>query len=179
MPLVDERGRLFGLVNALDALITVAAFGLVIGVVAVKTGHTSVQRMAVRQGPAEVDVMIRANIKDLGMFKVGDKAFITIRNQPYDKVEIANVVAKRQQIAIPINDGKDLRLTTDPTAPYASEVLLTLRDAGMETEDGIVWGGQKLKLGNPIEVEGFKYRFKGSVIDVRMVDPRQASVTQP
>jgi hypothetical protein len=52
-------------------------------------------------------------------------------------------------------------------------VILTLRDEGMETEDGIVWGGQKLKLGIPIDVEGFKYRLRGSVIDVRMVNPKQ------
>jgi hypothetical protein len=40
----------------------------------------------------------------------------------------------------------------------------------MQTEDGIIWGGQKLKVGVPIDVEGFKYRLRGSVLDVRMVD---------
>jgi hypothetical protein len=104
------------------------------------------------------------------MFKQGEKAFVTIRNQPYDAVEIVRVTAKRAQIAVPINDGKDFRITTDPTAPYASEIVLTLRDQGMQTEDGIIWGGQKLKVGVPIEVEGFKYRLKSSVLDVRMVD---------
>ncbi|MEB3330393.1 MAG: DUF4330 domain-containing protein [Candidatus Sericytochromatia bacterium] len=175
MPLLDARGKLFGLVNALDALIVSAVMVGVVGVVAVKGGHSAVTRMAVRQGPAEIDLMIRANIKDLSMFKVGDRAFITIRNQPYDKVEIVSVKAKRQEIAIPIDNGRALRVTPDPTTPFASEVLLTLRDNGMETADGIVWGGQKLKLGVPIEVEGFKYRFKGSVIDVRMVAPQQAA----
>jgi hypothetical protein len=175
MPLLDARGKLFGLVNALDALVVSAVVVGVVGVVAVKGGYSAVTRMAQRQGPAEIDLMIRANIKDLGIFKVGDKAFITIRNQPYDKVEVVAVKAKRQEIAIPINDGKAMRVTQDPTTPYASEVLLTLRDNGMETEDGIVWGGQKLKLGVPIEVEGFKYRLKGSVIDVRMVAPQQAA----
>jgi hypothetical protein len=49
-------------------------------------------------------------------------------------------------------------------------VILTLRSDGMQTEDGIIWGGQKLKVGVPIDVEGFKYRLRGSVLDVRMVD---------
>ncbi|MNT41893.1 hypothetical protein D3C72_1782770 [compost metagenome] len=40
----------------------------------------------------------------------------------------------------------------------------------MQTEDGIIWGGQKLKVGVPIDVEGFKYRLRGSVLDVRMVE---------
>lgn len=174
--MIDSRGKLFGLVNVLDALIVTTVVAGFIGVVAVKSGYSSVGRIAQRQGPAEIDLMIRASIKDLSMFKAGEKTFITIRNQPYDKVEIAAVAAKRQEIAVPINDGKDFRITTDPTAPYASEVILTLRDPnGMETEDGIVWGGQKLKLGVPIEVEGYKYRLKGSVLDVRMVEPKQAA----
>lgn len=176
--LLDSRGKLFGLVNVLDALIVTTVVVGVIGVVAVKSGYSSVDRIAQRTGPAEIDLMIRATIKDLSMFKVGDKAFITIRNQPYDKVEIVAAAAKRQEVMIPINDGKGIRITNDPTTPYASEVILTLRDEGMETEDGIVWGGQKLKLGVPIEVEGYKYRLKGSVIDVRMVEPKQAAVTR-
>jgi hypothetical protein len=173
VPLLDERGRLFGLVNVVDGLITVAVVGGFIGVVAVKNGYSAVKRMAVSQGPAEIDLMVRASIKDLSIFKAGDKAFITIRNQPYDKVQIVAVSARRQQVYIPINDGKGLRMVDDPTNPYASEVILTLRDEGMETEDGIVWGGQKLKLGIPIDVEGFKYRLRGSVIDVRMVSSKQ------
>ena len=175
MPLIDSRGKLFGLVNVLDALIVTTVVVGVVGVVAVKSGYSSVTRIALRQGPAEIDLMIKANIKDLSMFKAGDKAFITIRNQPYDKVDIVAVASKRQEMAVPIKDGTAFRIATDPTAPYASEVILTLRDDGMETEDGIVWGGQKLKLGVPIEVEGYKYRLKGSVLDVRMVEPKQAS----
>ncbi|MEB3284272.1 MAG: DUF4330 domain-containing protein [Candidatus Sericytochromatia bacterium] len=174
MPLIDERGRFLGLFNVIDGLITVAVVGGFIGILAVKNGYSAVHRIALAQGPAEVDLMIRANIKDLSMFKAGDKAFITIRNQPYDKVEIAAVSARRQQIYIPIDDGKNIRLIDDPTNPYASEIILTLRDEGMETEDGIVWGGQKLKLGIPIDVEGFKYRLRGSVIDVRMTGTKQA-----
>ena len=43
---------------------------------------------------------------DLSMFKAGDKTFITIRNQPYDKVDIVAVTAKRQEIAGPIKDNR-------------------------------------------------------------------------
>jgi hypothetical protein len=168
MPLIDKNGKLLGLVNLLDAVIIGAVVVAGVGMVSVRAGYTAVDKMGTK-GPAEIDLLIRANIEDLSMFKVGDKAFVTIRNQPYDKVLITKVQAHRQQIAVPTHDGRDFRITTDPTTPYASEVLLTLRDEGMETEDGIVWGGQKLKLGVPIDVEGLKYRLRGSVIDVRMV----------
>lgn len=170
MPLIDNRGKLFGMVNLLDALIVSGVMVGVIGVVAVKGGYSSINKIVEKQGPAEIDLMIKANIEDLSMFKVGDKSFVTIRNQPYDKVDITAVKAKRSEIAVPTKDGTAFRITNDPTAPYSSEVILTLRSDGMQTEDGIIWGGQKLKVGVPIDVEGFKYRLRGSVLDVRMVE---------
>ncbi|MDB5096884.1 MAG: hypothetical protein JWM80_1305 [Cyanobacteria bacterium RYN_339] len=170
MPLIDSRGKLFGAVNVLDGLIVATTILSVLGVAAVKSGATSLSKIIEKEGPAEIDLFIKANFEDLAMFKKGDKAFVTIRNQPYDKVEIANVLTKRSIISVPINDGKDFRLTTDPANPYSTEVVLTLRDKAAQTEDGIVWGGQKLKVGVPIDVEGFKYRLRGSVLDVRMVD---------
>ena len=57
-----------------------------------------------------------------------------------------------------------------------NEAFSLAHDEGSQPHDGIVWGGQKLKLGVPIEVEGYKYRLKGSVLDVRMVEPKQAAV---
>jgi hypothetical protein len=155
--------------NLFDALIlgTVLLAGL--GVVYVKSGYTAVDAMVEKKGPAEIDCMIKANIEDLSAFKVGDHPFITIRNQPYDKVEITVAKAQRSRFLVPINDGKDFRIATDPTEPFSSEVFLTLRDEGMQTEDGIIWGGQKMKVGVPVEIEGFKYRLKSSVVDVRMV----------
>jgi hypothetical protein len=169
MPLIDNRGKLFGMVNLLDALIVSAVIVGGVGLVAVKKGYSSVG-LVQKEGTAELTLMIKANIVDLGMFKKGEKTFVTIRNQPYDKVEIADVQSKRSEIAVPTNDGKDFRITTDPTTPYASEVILKLRDKGELTEDGIIWGGQKLKVGVPIDVEGLRYRLRGSVLDVRMLD---------
>lgn len=175
MPLIDSRGKLFGLVNVLDGLIVASVMVGVIGVVAVKSGYSAVDKIVQQEGPAEITLMIKANIVDLSMFKKGEKTFVTIRNQPYDKVEITDVKSKRSEIAVPINDGKGFRITTDPTAPYSSEVILKLRDKGMLTEDGIIWGGQKLKVGVPIDVEGLKYRLRGSVLDVRMVEAAPAA----
>jgi hypothetical protein len=178
MPLIDNRGKLFGLVNLLDALIISGVMAGVIGVVAVKSGYSAIDKVVTKQGPAEIDLMIKANIGDLSMFKVGEKTFVTIRNQPYDKVDITAVKAKRTEIAVPTKDGTAFRITTDPTAPYSSEVILTLRSDGMLTDDGIIWGGQKLKVGVPVDVEGLKYRLRGSVLDVRMVGEKPAGAKQ-
>jgi hypothetical protein len=178
MPLLDARGKLFGKINVLDGAIVLAALVGVVGVVAVKSGHTSIMHLVEKQGPTQVTLMIRANIEDLSIFKKGDKAFVTIRNVPYDKVEITTVEAHRTQIAVPTHDGTAFRVANDPTTPYSSEVTLTLTGPGLETEDGITWGSQKLKVGVPIDIEGFKYRLRGSVLDVRMLDTPAASSAQ-
>lgn len=175
MPFIDAGGRLFGRLNLIDALIVAGVVVGGLGVGFVKVGRTAVAPVVERSGPAEVDLLIRASLSDLGMFKEGEQTFVTVRNQPYDKVDIVKAVARRAQIAVPIKDGMAFRITEDPTTPYASEVLLTLRDVGQLTADGIVWGGQKMKVGVPIEVEGLKYRLRGSVLDVRMVGDATAA----
>lgn len=169
MPFIDAGGRLFGRFNLIDGLIVAGVVVGGLGVGFAKVGRSAIAPVVEQSGPAEVDLMIRASLTDLGMFKEGEQTFVTVRNQPYDKVDIVKVVARRSQIAVPIKDGMAFRLTEDPSTPYSAEVLLTLRDVGQQTADGIVWGGQKLKVGVPIEVEGFKYRLRGSVLDVRMV----------
>jgi hypothetical protein len=170
MPLIDNRGKLFGRLNVLDVFIVAGVMAGVIGGVAVKSGYSAIDSVVTKSGPAEIDLMIKANIGDLSMFKAGDKTFVTIRNQPYDKVQITKVKAKRSEVAVPTKDGTAWRVTTDPTTPYSSEIILTLRSDGMLTDDGIIWGGQKLKVGVPVDVEGLKYRLRGSVLDVRMVE---------
>lgn len=171
MPLIDSRGRVFGLLNLFDAAIAAAVLVGVVGVVVVKSGHNAIARLIEKTGTAEVDLMVRCNIENpQEKFRVGDKAFVTIRNVPYDKVAIAKVDVHRVRISVPIDNGRSLRVTNDPANPFATEVLLTLRSPAEETADGITWGSQKLKVGVPIDIEGKKYRLRGSVLDVRMDD---------
>ena len=47
---------------------------------------------------------------------------------------------------------------------------MTLREKAQLTDDAIVLGGNKIKVGVPIDIEGFKYRLRGSIVDVRLVD---------
>ncbi|MFM6063648.1 MAG: DUF4330 domain-containing protein [Microcystis panniformis] len=38
------------------------------------------------------------------------------------------------------------------------------------TKDGIVLGNNKIKIGTPLELEGFNYNFNASIIDIRIED---------
>ncbi|OGH97742.1 MAG: hypothetical protein A2039_05080 [Candidatus Melainabacteria bacterium GWA2_34_9] len=109
--------------------------------------------------------------KDSNVLKEGDKSFITIRNVPYTKLEIVKVVKTYWQTPMP--NPKDLTQSiaaTDPTTPYTFNFLVTLKDNAIVTPDGPVIGGNKIKIGLPIELEGYNYKFGGIVSDVKVID---------
>jgi hypothetical protein len=164
--LIDNRGKLFGRVNIIDlsALIVVAA--MVFGFLWVRATNGVLQKIVRAAGPTDVTVAIRgARIVDPAFIKAGDKVFITIRNQPYAPVEVVKVQAARRQFTYADPQGK-LKTGDDPTDPLAYDLLVTIRDNGQVTDDGVVLGGNKVKAGIPIELEGFKFRMTGTIVDL-------------
>lgn len=167
--MMDSQGRLLGRLNIVDIGIVTLAIAFGAGVMAVKSGHAGINKVVQGTGVAEVDLFVRGSISDPSIFKVGEKAFITLRNQPYAPVEIVKVTSSRRKMALPAPDGKTVKTIDDPTEPFGRDVILTIRDKADLTEDGIVFGGNKVKVGVPIDLEGYKYRLKGSIVDVRLV----------
>jgi len=105
--------------------------------------------------------------KDLDLFKVGDKTSMTIRNVPVQPpMTIVAVRHTPKQIAFLGQDGKKVVSFDDPTIPLANDFAVTVQDEADRTNDGFVVRGQKLKVGNQIELEGFKYRIVGVVTDI-------------
>lgn len=103
--------------------------------------------------------------------KKGEKTFISIRNVPYSDLEILNVKADRRKIVIPtLNSKKVTIVMEDVSQPDLYDVVVTLTDKAKITKDGAVVGGNKVKLGLPITLEGADYKFTGSVSDIKVVD---------
>jgi hypothetical protein len=164
--LIDKRGKLFGLVNIIDlsALIVVAAMAF--GFLWVRQTHGVLQKLVKAAGPTDVTVAIRgARAFDPGFIKKGDKVFITIRNQPYAPVEVVNVTAARRQFTFADAQGK-VKTADDPSDPLTYDLNVTIRDNGQVTDDGVVLGGNKVKMGIPIELEGFKFRLTGTIVEL-------------
>ena len=166
MSVLDEKGRLFGVVNLLDLSVAIVVLALVAGVLLVRMGRNPLDKVVVAKGPAEVTVLVRGSVLDLSIFKK-EKAFITIRNQPYAAVDIVDFKAERMSVPVPAPNGKAVTALPDPTIPWGSNVLLTIRDEHAEaTSEGIVLGGNKVKVGVQIELETFQYRLTGAVVKV-------------
>ena len=49
------------------------------------------------------------------------------------------------------------------------DVIVTLVDTAKITKDGAVVGGNKIKIGLPITLEGKDYRFNGTVSDLKTI----------
>ena len=107
--------------------------------------------------------------KDLPI-KKDTKTFISIRNVPYSELEILDVKADRRKIVLPILNSTKHIVVEDMAQPDLYDVVVTLTDSAKITKDGAVVGGNKLKLGLPITLEGPEYKFTGSVSDIKIVD---------
>ena len=103
--------------------------------------------------------------------KKGDKTFISIRNVPYSELEILDVKADRRKIVLPTLNSKTVVIVVEDVGqPDLYDVVVTLTDKAKITKDGAVVGGNKVKMGLPITLEGAEYRFTGSVSDIKVVD---------
>lgn len=101
----------------------------------------------------------------------GEKTFISIRNVPYSDLDIVDVKADRRKIVLPtLNSKKVVIVVEDVSQPDLYDVLVTLTDTAKITKDGVVVGGNKIKMGLPITLEGSNYKFTGSVSDIKVVD---------
>ncbi len=102
--------------------------------------------------------------------KKGEKTFISIRNVPYSNLDVVDVNADRRKIVIPTPTGQKVLTVTDAAQPDLYDVVVTLTDTAKITKDGAVVGGNKIKMGLPITLEGADYKFTGSVSDLKVID---------
>lgn len=102
--------------------------------------------------------------------KKGEKTFISIRNVPYSDLEVVDVNSDRRKIIIPTPTGHKVLTVTDVSQPDLYDFVVTLTDNAKITKDGAVVGGNKIKIGLPITLEGADYKFSGTVSDLQVID---------
>lgn len=98
--------------------------------------------------------------------KSDNKTFITIRNVPYTELNVVDVKSEPRQTFAPM--AKNV-LVPDPAQPSIFDAVVTITDTAKITKDGAVVGGNKIKMGLPVTLEGEKYKFNGTISDVRVV----------
>jgi hypothetical protein len=173
MNLLDSKGRLFGKFSLLDIGAALVILLTIIGIFVVPgtSGKSTIAQ--VTKEPIEVDVIVRGlsvlNPNALiNQFNTEKKTNIVIRNQPAGQVDIKNVKPLSRNVLVPQPDGS-VKVLPDPrTENYSQDMIMTLSGQAEVTDTGAVVGGQKVKIGTLIELEGDNYNFNTSVIDVRL-----------
>ncbi len=173
MAILDSKGRLFGKVSILDFGAALVILLVIVGIFFFPGTTGSVAQVGETK-PVEVDLIVRGlSVRDpealLNQFNEQKKTRIIIRNQPYGEVDIKSVQPLPQTLAVPQPDGTVKELP-DPRAAtaFSTDFLMSLSGQGRVTQDGLVLGNSKIKIGTPVELEGTDYNFRASVIDVRV-----------
>ena len=101
--------------------------------------------------------------------KANDKTFITIRNVPYTELNVVKVDSDSRKIVLPsLKNKEQYILIKDPAQPSIYDAVVTISDTAKITKDGAVVGGNKIKIGLPVTLEGKNYKFNGTISDVRV-----------
>ena len=166
-----KNGKLFGLFNIIDASIILIVLLAVSGIALVKMGKFATSgHLTKKAGMIEFDVVskgVKLSTNE-NLFKPGGKTFITIRNVPYTSLEVVKTQMTPWQTVItdPKDPNKAISVT-DPSEPNTYNFIVTVKDKALLTDDGPIIGGNKIKIGLAVNLEGFKYRLNGTVSDVR------------
>lgn len=111
-------------------------------------------------------------------FKPEEETFITIRNVPYTKLKIKNVSFDRRRMLLETSKKGDYQPVEDISQPFLYDFTVTVVDKAKITDDGPVVGGNKVKIGIPVILEGKNYKLTGVVSNVQMVEEVPADKAQ-
>ncbi len=136
--------------------------------------------------PVEKEVTIQFDVFFRGItlstpqlpFQLGDDAFITIRNVPYTKLKIVDMDGQPRMTYAPAKNAQGVAPVVDVSMPNLFDLIVKLEDKAKKTPDGYVAGGNKIKMGIPVVIEGEKYKYQGTISNVYEVD-ENAPVEEP
>lgn len=100
--------------------------------------------------------------------KKDETTFISIRNVPYTDLKILDVESSPKMITISAPGG--YKIVPDSAQPNTYDITVTVTDTAKITKDGAVVGGNKVKIGLPITLEGKTYKLTGTVSDITIED---------
>lgn len=103
-------------------------------------------------------------------FIPNEDTFITIRNVPYTKLKITDVKYERRKVLLETSKLGNYQPVDDISQPAVFDFIVTVQDKAKITDDGAVVGGNKIKMGIPVILEGKNYKFTGVISNVQYVE---------
>ena len=164
--------NLLGKLNVVDIIIVIGVLiALVVGITTTKHFRQTADKQIEATSPITFQVFLRGVTVTGEEFpiKPDDKTFITIRNVPYTELNVLNVSSEPRKTAVASFKAKEpYTFVKDPAQPALFDAVVTITDTAKITKDGAVVGGNKIKMGLPVTLEGNNYKFNGTISDVRV-----------
>ncbi len=163
--------NVFGKLNIVDIIIILGVIiALFVGVFTVKHFRQTADKQIEATSQISFQVFLRGVTVTGKEFpiKAGEKTFITIRNVPYTELNVNGVVYSPRQTAVAAKNDKQFILIKDPAQPSIFDAIVSITDTAKITKDGAVVGGNKIKMGLPVTLEGENYKFNGTISDVHV-----------
>lgn len=169
--------NIFGKLNIVDIIIVIGVIAaLLVGMYTVKHFRQTADKQIEATSAITFEVYLRGVTVTGEDFpiKEADKTFITIRNVPYTELNVLSVTSNSRKTAIASQKAVDQYvLINDPAQPSVYDAVITISDTAKITKDGAVVGGNKIKMGLPVTLEGKDYKFNGIISDVRVISDVQ------
>lgn len=159
-----------GLIDIAIILAVIAA--LVVGFLTYKHFRETAGNQIDKSGKVLFQVFLRGVTITSGYspFRPNEETFISIRNVPYTNLKIIDVKIDPRKIVLPNPAGKPAFVTVDDASQmFMYDAIVTIVDNAKFTKDGAVVGGNKIKIGLPITLEGLDYKLNGTVSNVQMI----------
>ncbi|NLG86481.1 MAG: DUF4330 domain-containing protein [Firmicutes bacterium] len=161
MRLIDEKGRLFGLVNIIDLAVLV----LIIAVAA-RVGLKSKLLKAVNPStlqPVEVVLLVEdVRSATADAIAEGDTVLNTKSNAVLGELIKKEVVPAVKEIETA--DGRLVKAES----PFRKDVYITVRGQGQVTGNVIILGGYEMRVGANAQVKGLKFAVNSTVFSVKV-----------
>jgi len=159
-------------INIVDIIILLGVIiALAVGVYTMKHFRQTADKQIEATSNITFEIFLRGVTVTGEVFPINtnDKTFITIRNVPYTELNVTEVTSTPRQTAIS-SAKNDYILINDPAQPAVYDAIVTVTDKAKITKDGAVVGGNKIKMGLPVTLEGKDYKFNGTISDVRVTN---------
>ena len=164
--------NIFGKLNIVDIIIVLGVIiALIVGLFTMKHFRQTAEKQIEATSSISFQVFLRGVTVTGEEFpiKAGEKTFITIRNVPYTELQVNGVAYSPRQTAVPsAKSEKQYVLVNDPAQQSVFDAIISVTDTAKITKDGAVVGGNKIKMGLPVTLEGKDYKFNGTISDVRV-----------
>ena len=169
---MDKIKELFSKIKPVDFIILA---GVILALIVGFFTFTKFRQTADRQIEAVSKIRFQVYVRGVTLtgaqipIEKGQTTFISIRNVPYTDLKVVDVSVDRKKTVLPTFNSKKVVVVEDVSQANLYDIIVTLEDNAKITKDGAVVGGNKIKMGLPITLEGENYKFPGIVSNLQLL----------